>query len=365
LILAKLLQIGAKVRYCAMFRRTFIGKSLATASALSVGLGSLAGPMGHKARKKLIKPKILRQGATVALLAPSSPPAEAKIDKALLNLKTLGFKVIEGKHLRHKHGYLAGTDADRVADLHQAFADPTIEAIWCVRGGYGCTRILHLLDYDLIRKNPKPLIGYSDITALHVALYQEAGLVSFHGQVAGGDMTEFTLRHIDATLMEVRKSAFAVPAFYQNMRPTDEFNPYVITEGKAHGPLIGGNLTVLAATLGTEQAPRFKDHIVFLEEIGEAPYRVDRLLTQLLNGSDLCDAKGIALGIFTDCVQKSDTSTFTTPECLRERLGGLGIPVYYGAPFGHISDQCVLPYGIPASIDSGKMELTLLESGVL
>ncbi len=348
-----------------MFRRTFIGKSVAAASALSLGLDVQAAPSGLTNRKKLIKPKKIREGATVALIAPSSPPAEAKVEKALLNLQALGFKVVPGRSLRAKNGYLAGTDAERVTDLHEAFTNPEVEAIWCVRGGYGCTRILDLLDYDLIRKHPKPLIGYSDITALHVALYQEAGLISFHGQVAGGDMTEFTLRHIGTTLMDVRKSPLTVPAFYQNMRPTEEFNPYLITAGMAEGPLIGGNLTVLAAMLGTAQAPKFKDHIVFLEEIGEAPYRIDRLLTQLLNGSDLAKANGIVLGIFSDCVQKSDSPTLTTKECLQERLGNLCIPVYYGAPFGHISDQCVIPYGIPAAMNADKMEFSMLESATI
>ena len=346
-----------------MFRRTFIGKSAAAASTFFMNI-PLMDIRDKKNKKTLIKPAPIPAGATIALIAPASPPADAKIEKALTNLSAMGFKVKEGMHLRSKYGYLAGSDADRVADIHAAFTDPEVAAIWCVRGGYGCTRFLDLLDYDLIRKHPKPLIGYSDITAMHIALYQQAGLVSFHGQVGGGDMTEYTLRHIQMSLMDIRSSPLGIPTFYQNMRPTDDYQPFMVRGGKAEGPLIGGNLTLLAVMSGTSFAPKFKDHIVFIEEIGEAPYRVDRMLTQLIHGSDLKKAKGIVLGIFTDCIQKSDAATLNIRECIHDRLGNLGIPVYYGAPFGHISDQCVIPYGIQASIDADRMEMTFLESGL-
>jgi muramoyltetrapeptide carboxypeptidase len=346
-----------------MFRRTFISNSVATVAATWASLPSTG--IYHKNRKKkLILPSKIREGGTVALIAPSSPPASPKIDKAIANLKAMGFVVQPGQHLRDQNGYLAGRDEDRVADIHNAFLDPKIDAVWCVRGGYGCTRILHLLDMDLIRSHPKPLIGYSDITALHLALYQQARLVSFHGQVGGGDMTEFTLRHIQRSLLGVARGPFAIPPFYQNMRLTPDYEPYVIHPGTAQGPLIGGNLTLLASMIGTDFAPQYKDHVVFIEEIGEAPYRIDRLLTQLLHGTDLCDAKGIVLGVFSDCIQKGDTPTLTLRECLQDRLAPLGIPVYYGAPFGHISDQCVLPYGVMATINADEMTLTLLESGV-
>lgn len=347
-----------------MFRRTFLTKTVAASFAAWTPIPNLSAQQTFFKRKKLIKPAKIRSGATIALIAPASPPTLAKIEKALANLVALGFKVKEGANLRHKYGYLAGSDEERVADIHAAFTDPEVEAVWCVRGGYGCTRLLPLLDWDLIKKHPKPLIGYSDITALHIALYQKIGLVSFHGQVGGGDMTEFTLRYISNTLMDFSKKPSTIHSFYQNMRKSDEYEPFSIHSGKAEGPLIGGNLTMLAVMQGTPFAPKFKDHIVFIEEIGEAPYRIDRLLTQLIQGSDLKQAKGIVLGVFTDCIQKGDSPTLTTNECLKDRLSALGIPVYYGAPFGHISDQCVLPYGIMASMDADAMEFCLLEPGV-
>lgn len=305
-------------------------------------------------KKKLIKPALIRPGATVALIAPASPPAEVKFEQAFRNLTEMGFKIIPGKNMRARYGYLAGTDEERIQDIHEAFANPEVEAIWCVRGGYGCTRLLPHLDYDLIRNNPKPLIGYSDITALHLAMYQEAGVISFHGQVGGGDMTEFTKGHIDRTLFK-GEFPYAISNFDTPYIKGPEYEAFVIRPGKAQGPLTGGNLSLLAAMTGTAFAPKFKNHIVFIEEIGEAPYRVDRLLTQLLQGTDLKEAAGIVLGIFNDCEQKGDSPTLKLADTLRDRLANLNMPIYYGAPFGHISDQCVLPYGVEVSINTENL----------
>ncbi len=309
------------------------------------------------------KPKRLKQGGTIALIAPASPPAEAKFVKAFENLTALGFNIKPGKNMRAQFGYLAGTDEARVADIHAAFEDPEVDAIWCVRGGYGCTRILPLLNFDLIRENPKPLIGYSDITALHIALLQRAGVVSYHAQVGGGDMTPFTRNHLNKTLLE-GVSDYLIPAMDTTLRTGPEYQPWTITAGKAKGPLTGGNLAVLSAMAGTAFAPVFKNKIAFIEDIGEAPYRIDRMLTQLIQATDLRQANGIVLGIFNDCEQKGDTPTLKLAETLKDRLAGLGMPVYYGAPFGHISDQCVMPYGIEAEMDADAMTLRLLETAV-
>ena len=265
--------------------------------------------------------------------------------------------------MRAQYGYLAGHDEQRVEDIHAAFADPEVDAVWCVRGGYGCTRLLPMLDYDLIRKHIKPLIGYSDITALHIALQQRAGIVSYHGQVGGGDMTPFTLGHIERTLFSPQ-SPYIIPPIDLQLRTGNEYQSYTITSGKANGRITGGNLSVLTAMAGTPFAPEFSDRIVFIEDIGEAPYRIDRMLTQMLQATDLRRAAGIVLGIFYDCEQKGDSPTLKLAETLRDRVGSLGIPVYYGAPFGHISDQCVMPYGIEAAMDADAMTVTLLEPGV-
>ncbi len=311
---------------------------------------------------KLLKAPRLKPGASVALIAPCSPPTEEKISKAIANLEALGFKVVEGKSLRARLGYLAGTDAARLADLHWAFQDPAIDAVWCVRGGYGASRILPDLDYDLIRKHPKPFIGYSDVTALHLAIHARTGLVTFHGPVAGGDFPENTVAHFNAMVMEgADKHVIAAPI---DDFPGEEYRPFTITIGKAQGALTGGNLALLSALVGTAFAPVFKDKIAFMEDVGEQPYRLDRMFTQLLQATDLSKAAGIALGVFNDCQPKEGSPSLSLPDTLRDRLGGLGIPVAYGIPFGHVSYQATLPYGIRAELDASAQTLTILEAAV-
>lgn len=313
---------------------------------------------------RLRRPAALREGSTVALVAPGSPISEEKIAKSLLNLAALGFKVKEGEHWRSRLGYLAGTDAERVADLHRAFADPEVEAVWCARGGYGCGRLLPMLDYDLIRQNPKVLIGYSDITALHLAIHQRTGLVTFHGPVAASDYPENTLAHLKAAIFEKKVPyTLSMPAAEEPL-PGEEFRPFVIAPGRAAGPLMGGNLALLSALAGTPYAPSFRGKIAFIEDIGEQPYRIDRMLTQLLQGTDLAKATGIALGVFTDCQPRGESPSLSLPDALRDRLGALGIPVAYGYPFGHVAHQATLPYGIRAEMDTERGTLTLLEAGV-
>lgn len=311
---------------------------------------------------QLRKAPRLKAGATVALIAPCSPPTEEKISKALANLDALGFKIVEGKSLRARLGYLAGSDQERLADLHWAFQDPAIDAVWCVRGGYGASRLLPDLDYDLIRKHPKPFIGYSDVTALHLAIHARTGLVTFHGQVAGGDFPEGTVEHFKAVVMDAAdKHVIAAP---REGFPDEAYRPFTITTGKAQGVLTGGNLALLSALAGTAFAPVFKNKIAFIEDVGEQPYRLDRMFTQLLQATDLSKAAGIALGVFNECQPKPDSPSLSLPDTLRDRLAGLGIPVAYGIPFGHVSYQATLPYGVRAELDATAQTLTILEAAV-
>jgi muramoyltetrapeptide carboxypeptidase len=313
------------------------------------------GPTQRKA------PRLI-SGATVALIAPSSPPSEEKLAKAIANLTALGFNIREGKSLRTRHGHLAGTDAERLSDLHEAFQDPSIDAIWCVRGGYGASRLLPQIDYELIRKHPKLLIGYSDVTALHLAIHARTGLVTIHGPVAASDFPENTLQHFRAIVMDgVERHVVAAPT--QDFAG-DEYKPFTISPGQATGQLTGGNLALLSALAGTPFAPVFRKKIVFIEDVGEQPYRIDRMLTQLLQATDLSKAAGIALGVFNDCQPKPDSPSLSLADTLRDRLGGLGIPVVYGIPFGHVNDQATLPYGIPATLDATAQVLTILASAV-
>lgn len=345
-----------------MYRRRFFGSTgLALLAFMFAAPIAKASPFRHSKQRK---PKRLPEGATIGLIAPASPVSEEKIEKALSNLSALGFRVKEGASLRARLGYLAGTDAARLADLHQAFADPEVDAVWCVRGGYGTTRLLPQIDYKLIGKHAKPFIGYSDVTALHIAIGQRTGLTTFHGPVGASDFPEDTLRHFRAALMQVSDRHVISAPENPEMLPGEEYLPFTITPGLARGPLTGGNLSLLAALAGTPYAPVFRRRIVFIEEVGEQPYRVDRLLTQLLQATDLSQAAGIVLGVFADCAPKNADFSFLLPETLRDRLGQLGIPVMYGLPFGHVAHQATFPYGIEAELDAEKRSLTFLESGV-
>ncbi len=349
-----------------MVRRNFFEKTslalLASAFSLPSGLSRLTNEAAFRPRP--VKPMRLPKGAKVALIAPASPVSEEKIEKALTNMASLGYQVMEGKSLRARYGYLAGTDADRLADLHWAFSNPEVDAVWCVRGGYGTTRLLPAIDYALIRKNPKPFIGYSDVTALHLAIGQRAGLVTFHGPVGASDFPENTLRHFQAMLTEPAAGyVLRAPAAEEELTG-EEYRPFTIAPGSAKGKLTGGNLSLLTALAGTPFAPSFRHKIVFIEDVGEQPYRIDRMLTQLLQASDLHQAAGIALGVFADCGPKNSEFSLTLPETLRDRLGTLGIPVVYGMPFGHVAHQATFPYNMPAELDASGQTLTFLEPGV-
>ena len=347
-----------------MRRRNFF-KNTALA-ALAAGLPNfkrMTETLSNKPR--IIKPARLRPGATVALIAPCSAPSAEKLAKGIANMAQLGFKIVEGKSLRAQNGYLAGTDAERLADLHWAFQTPEIEAVWCIRGGYGASRLLPDIDYDMIRQHPKPLIGYSDVTALHIAIHQRTGLVTFHGPVAAADYPEDTLQYFRSVVMEGKSPhAITVPDA-EIIQESAVYQPFIITPGEARGSLTGGNLALLSALAGTEFAPEFKNRIVFIEDVGEQPYRLDRMLTQLLQATDLREAAGIALGVFNDCLPKSDTPSLSLPDALRDRLGNLGIPVVYGLPFGHITHQATLPYGIKAKLDATAGRLEILEQSVV
>ncbi len=347
-----------------MFRRNFF--KMTGLAALAAGLPGFNFMTENieSNKRSLIKPARLREGATIALIAPSSPVAEEKLAKGIANLTQFGFKIVEGKNLRAQNGYLAGTDLARLEDLHWAFQDPAIDGVWCVRGGYGAARLLPNIDYELIRQNPKPLIGYSDITALHIALHQRSGLVSFHGPVAASDFPEDTLRYFRSVVMEpvTPLDIFAPTDIKTSELP--EYQAFTITSGKAEGPLTGGNLALLSSLAGTAFAPVFRKKIVFIEEVGEQPYRIDRMLTQLLQSTDLAQAAGIALGVFNDCQPKPDSFSFSLQDALRDRLANLGIPVVYGLPFGHVAHQATFPYGIKAALDADKHVLRIMENAV-
>jgi muramoyltetrapeptide carboxypeptidase len=315
--------------------------------------------------KKIMKPKRLQAGDTLGVVAPSSAIPEHVIEKALENLTNLGFKLKLGKNVRASNGYLAGTDEQRVEDLHWAFSDPEVDAVWCIRGGYGATRILPMIDFKIIKKNPKIFIGYSDITALHVAIFQKTGLVTFHGPVGTSEYTEFTKPNV-WDLLTKPTPQYLLKHSEENLKnESNLFKLEVITAGKCQGQLIGGNLSLLSAMDGTPYALKnLKGKILFMEDIDERPYRVDRMLTQMLQTHDFKQLAGIALGIFEGCNPKVDENSLTLMECFKDRLGNLGIPVIYGLSFGHIKNQFTLPVGIEAFLDTEAGTINLLEAAV-
>jgi len=326
-------------------------------------LGGIAGAAHTSAAIKLLRPKRLKAGQTVALISPSSGLTMDQINKAIDNMNSLGLKPKLGKFADRSNGFLAGTDAQRVEDIHWAFTDPSIDAVWCLRGGYGLSRILPQIDFAKIRGNPKPFIGYSDITALHVAIHQRTGLVTFHGPVATSTLSDYTKDHVIKTLFN-GTAPDKISISPDNAVNTNLlYKTQVITSGKARGQLIGGNLSLLTAEAGTPFALKdVRGKILFTEDVGEKPYRIDRMFVQLKQSVDLRSCAGIALGIFADCDAPEGSPTVI--DVVKDQFSDLGIPVMYGLSFGHIRDQFTLPLGVNAELDTASATVTLLESCV-
>lgn len=343
--------------------RRFFTRNLALGTFIPLAMN------GHKSNRRaerpaLIKPQRLKKGDLVALITPGSYIPDSSLEKAVKNLEELGLRVALGKNLRAKHGFVAGTDVQRLEDLHAAFADPAVKAIWCARGGYGCTRLLPYIDYTLIRKNPKVFIGYSDITALHLAFLQKAGLIGFHGPVAQSPFNPYTQEHLVAVVMEGR-APHTIPLAEAYTTATDELYQYfALRKGRVQGELQGGNLSLLAAMAGTEFELDASNKLIFMEDIEEKPYRVDRMLTQLRQSAKLHQAAGFALGIFDGCDPEEGESSLSLKETVIDRLADIPVPGVYGLSFGHIAQQCTLPLGVMAELDTEAKTLRLLESAV-
>jgi len=342
-----------------MNRRTFtkkLAQQLSVGMAVTTPFNSFAS--AYKLNKMgIIKPKSLKPGDTVGLIAPGSSVSPEKFERALSNMTALGLKVKYTAAAQHKHGHLAAPDSERLADFHNMVSDKTVDAIWCLRGGYGCTRLLPQIDYKLIKKNPKIIIGYSDITALLLAIQRKSKLIGFHGPVATSIFTEYAQQQLKATLIDGKQNHVIKGGQF-------DYPSEVIRPGKVTGCLIGGNLSLLAAMSGTDFEMKVKNKIVFIEDVGEQPYRIDRMLTQLRQSGGLHKAAGIALGVFEGCEAKAGSNSLSLIDTLKDRLFDLGIPVYYGLPFGHVDNQCTLPVGIKVELDASAGKLTFLEKAV-
>ncbi len=305
---------------------------------------------------KIIKPKKLQINSTIGLVCPSGFINKKQLEKTKKVLQILGFKIYYTNIILNKYGYLAGTDKERANDLNNMFANKNVDGILAIRGGYGGSRIVANIDYELIKEHPKIFIGYSDITVLLNSIYKYSGLITFHGVVGISDFNEYTKQNF-------------IDLFINNkliIKQDSNVNLFVINEGKATGILVGGNLSIITSLLSTNYEVDFTDKIVFIEEIGEAPYKIDRMFTQLLLSGKLQKAKAIILGVFNNCDFNNKDITkknsLSLQEVFIDRLKMLNIPIMSNFSFGHIDNQAIFPIGINIKIDTEKRFITLLES---
>jgi muramoyltetrapeptide carboxypeptidase len=314
----------------------------------------------------VVKPPRIVAGDTIGLMIPSSANWDPlDIDILLEALAVLGLKGKLGKHVFDRYGYLAGRDADRAADLNAMFLDPEVKAIHCIRGGWGAARLLPLLDWEAIARHPKVLIGYSDITALLLSLHAKTGLVTFHGPNGASEWNRSNVEWLQRVTWAGEAVTFANPRdTSRTIVPTDD-RTRTITPGRAQGKLLGGNLTVLTAILGSPYVPDFRDSILFLEDVQEAPYRIDRMLVQLKLAGILGQLRGVVWGTCSRCTPGEGFGSLTIPDILDDHLKPLGVPAYYGAMFGHIAEQFTLPVGVRVEIDADAGTLRMLESAVV
>lgn len=302
-------------------------------------------------------PAPVAAGERVALVAPSSPLLDGRLGPAAATLRRWGFEPVEMAHLRDGRGHLAGTDGARIADLDAAFRDRSLRAVWIARGGYGATRIADRIDWQALADDPKPLIGFSDATALLLAAWRHVGVVTIHGPFAGE--VHRLAEHPGAA--EHLRSLLAAGGQPGPLPLGSETT--TLRGGVAEGPLLGGNLAVLCAGVGTPLQPDLSGAVVLLEDVNEAPYRIDRMLTQLRQAGCLSDIAGVVLGAFTGCDPPEDRPSATVEEVLEERLGDLGVPVLAGLPFGHRPDQVALPHGAWVRLDADVGSLAIGGTG--
>lgn len=313
-----------------------------------------------------IKPKRLKKGDTIGLVAPGYAVKPEVLKKAKETLTNMGFVPYHTERILWNHGYFSNTDEERAADVNEMFANPEIDGILCARGGYGCTRIMSLIDYKSIQKNPKVLIGFSDITALANGIYKETGLITFHGPVGSTLDDEYSINQLQNVLVNPKENLLIENVILKDdeLLRNPEFDRYTITPGKATGKLVGGSLTLINALIGTPHEIDFTGTIVFIEDVEESPYRIDRMLTQLIEGPTFKKAAGIVIGVCNGCDKPPKPGSFTLKEVILDRIKHLGIPAAYGMSFGHVKNNFTLPIGIKVTFDADSMTVKLLEKAV-
>ncbi|CUT03826.1 S66 peptidase family protein [Candidatus Chrysopegis kryptomonas] len=305
-----------------------------------------------------LKPQALKKGDVIGIISPASSPDDfSRIEKGISYLESLGYKVKLGKHIYKRFGYLSATDDERAEDLNKMFADREIRAIFCVRGGYGTPRILDKIDYNIIKRNPKIFVGYSDITALQLAIFKKTGLITFSGPMLAVDMYS----DFDPYAEEFFWKILTAKSKKIEIKNPDGVELIVLRHGVATGTLLGGNLSLLASIIGTRFQPNFKDSILVIEDIGEEPYRIDRYLSQLKNAGILNRINGCIIGQFTDCVAKEPEKSLTLEQIFNDYFGSLKIPVVSNLSYGHIPRKITLPIGANVKIDTKRKSITIIE----
>lgn len=309
-----------------------------------------------------IKPKRLQKGDVIGIISPASAPEDDNlITKGIRYIERLGYRTELGKNVGKARGYLAGTDEERVDDIHQMFKDKNIKAIFCLRGGYGAFRLLDKINYKLIRNNPKIFVGFSEITSLQMAFLHKAKLITYAGPMVvpnfSKDINPFTEENfwrLITSNKKVGKLKFSDSEKLPNINP-----------GNVTGQLVGGNLAVFVSLIGTQFLPNLKDKILLLEDVSEFPYKIDRMMNQLRLNQTFKNVKGIILGRFVDCIEHDMTKkTLTLSEVIEDYLRGIKVPTIYTFPHGHIEEFVTLPLGIKIKLNATKGFVEITESCV-
>ena len=309
----------------------------------------------------MLKPKALKPGDKIGIVATSGPAAAENVKSAKEQLEGLGFRVEPAPGCFAPRGYLAGRDELRADNLNKMFADKTIDGIICLRGGYGATRILDKIDFDIIRANPKIFVGYSDVTALHIAINQVCRLVTFHGPMVSSDIAggldDFTEKEFLRAIMRPEPMKY-IP----NPQNTEI---QTLVKGRACGIIIGGNLSLISATMGTRYEIDTEGKILFLEEIAEEPYKIDRMLTQLALAGKFDDASGVILGDWNNCESKIYSDSLSLAEVFEDIIIPYGKPTIFNLKAGHCKPRVTLPFGVKALLDADEGRLVIKESATI
>ncbi|WP_291982418.1 LD-carboxypeptidase [Luteitalea sp.] len=347
-------------------RREFLQQSLVapavTAGMVTQPVGLPRAPTGGAIRK----PRRLTPGSVVGVVDPASATWDpVDVDIVVESLAALGLKAKLGAHLLDRRGYLAGRDEDRAADVMAMFTDPEVDAVHALRGGWGCARLLPLLDFEAIARHPKILLGYSDITALLLPVFARGGFVTFHGMNGASEWNRFNVDWFRRVLMQGEAVTMTNPLQAGDQLVPTENRIRTITPGRARGRLLGGNLTVLTTIVGSGLLPDFTDAILFVEDVQEAPYRIDRMFMQLKLAGILDQVKGVIFGRCTKCTPgEGSYGSLTIGDVLDDYLKPLKVPAWEGAQIGHIDRQFIMPIGVPAEIDATTGTIRLLEPAV-